>query len=497
MEAEPPVSAGVVQGWRPRGEACPSAMPGKLKILIVGDSPVLPTGVAETTRLIFGNLLRVFPGAYDIRQVGLFHCYAVTDLLWPVQATALLEANGTGRFDPGDQYGQRTFPKVAAEFQPDIVFAFGDPQRFVHLCKPAVERKHHLVLYLNFDGLPLPPDFGPALNNADLLITKTEFAKDVVLRFLPAVDGAKVSNLYSPADIERFAPVSEAEKRDLREDLFPDWMPPDAFVLGWVGRNQWRKQIWLLYKAIACLRRGHYLVCRSCGRVSPLDWFPAGAGSPVADGLARESRPGADPRACAHCGSDDAPRAEPLNDVFLWLHTADEPIITWPLRWLEAQFGLRRDRDVYYTPDYGVKAALAPADVPMLYNIWDALLYPTGGEGFGLPAWEAMAAGIPAIYTNYSGHAELLRRGGAGLPVGGVLQPETGTCIWRMIADLGQLIEAVRRLYYDRQLGRSLGASGRAFVEGYSPEVVVRKWHEIFQGLAARPQVAGAAVLAL
>ncbi len=175
---------------------------------------------------------------------------------------------------------------------------------------------------------------------------------------------------------------------------------------------------------------------------------------------------------------------------------ADEPVESWNVRWLEAQFGLQRDRDIYYTPDYGVKAALAPDDMPMLYNIWDAMLYLTGGEGFGLPAWEAMAAGIPTVYTNYSGHAELLRKGGAGLPVGGVLQPEAGTCIWRMVADLGQVIEAVRRLYYDRQFGHSLGASGRTFVEGYSPDVVVSKWHEIFQRLAAARPAAGASVSA-
>ncbi len=99
----------------------------RLKILVVGDSPALPTGVAETTRLIFQNLLRKFTESYERHQVGLFHCYAVTELMWPVQATALQEANGTGRFDPEDQYGQRKFPRVAAEVRPDIVFAFGDP----------------------------------------------------------------------------------------------------------------------------------------------------------------------------------------------------------------------------------------------------------------------------------------------------------------------------------------------------------------------------------
>lgn len=50
----------------------------RIKILIVTDSPILPTGLAETTRLIFANLLALHPQDYEIRQLGLFQCYAVT-----------------------------------------------------------------------------------------------------------------------------------------------------------------------------------------------------------------------------------------------------------------------------------------------------------------------------------------------------------------------------------------------------------------------------------
>ena len=116
----------------------------------------------------------------------------------------------------------------------------------------------------------------------------------------------------------------------------------------------------------------------------------------------------------------------------------------------------------------------------MLYNLWDGLLYLSGGEGFGMPAWEAMCSGLPAVYTNYSAHGELLTRGGAGIPVGGVLQPERHSCIWRMIADVPQTIEAIRRLYYDRALGPALGASGRKFVEQFARDVQVEKWHQVF-----------------
>jgi len=395
------------------------------------------------------------------------------------------DAKGKTCFDPKDKFAQRTFFRLLAKLQPDIVFAFGDPQSVAPICTDPKSRKHHLVLYINFDGLPVPPDYGPKLNNADMVITKSEFSKEVIRRFLPAVAAEKLGNLYSPADTRRFAPVSDSTKAELRRDLFPSWMPQDAFVLGWIGRNQWRKQVWLLYKTILYLRTGHYLVCHSCGRTSPSDWDPSMAGWKSEKPLASESRPGLQRNLCSHCCSQSVERAQPLLDIFLWLHMTEEPEQDWPLRWLEQQFGVQAGRDIHYTPGHELKGALSPSDLPALYNLWDCLLYLSGGEGFGLPAWEAMCAGVPAIYTNYSAHAEFLGKANAGLPVGGVLQPESKNCIWRMIADLSQVIDAVRRLYFDRALGPALGSNGRAFVQNYTPEIMVEKWHGIFQGLVA------------
>lgn len=155
----------------------------------------------------------------------------------------------------------------------------------------------------------------------------------------------------------------------------------------------------------------------------------------------------------------------------------DEP---WPARAMEQQFGLRRGQDLHYTEEYGLKSAFAPLDMASLYQSWDGLLYLSGGEGFGLPAWEAMCSALPVVYTNYSSHAEFLRLAGAGLPVGGVLQPEPRTCLWRMIADVPQAIEAIRRLYFDPTLRTTLGSKGAAFVNDYGVNSQVDRWHRLF-----------------
>ena len=51
---------------------------------------------------------------------------------------------------------------------------------------------------------------------------------------------------------------------------------------------------------------------------------------------------------------------------------------------------------------------MSEADVLDLYRNADAVVLPTRGEGFNLPAAEAMAAGLPLIVTGYSGHLDFV-----------------------------------------------------------------------------------------
>src|ERR1017187_8325444 len=216
----------------------------KTRILIVTDSPVLPTGMAEATRLIFNTLLEKYPEHYDVHQIGLSHCYAVTTPKWPVYPTRFIKGkDGYEVFAPEDGYGEKTFPAIVQKIQPDIVFAFNDPQSVVHLCIPESERAYKLILLVNFDGFPTHPGLGQKLSMADLVITKSDFSRSVAASCLRDFPPDKLEYIYSPADVIRFHPLHENEKLELRRELFPDWMPENSFVLGGIGRNQWRKAI--------------------------------------------------------------------------------------------------------------------------------------------------------------------------------------------------------------------------------------------------------------
>ncbi|HEX7860792.1 MAG TPA: glycosyltransferase family 4 protein [Verrucomicrobiae bacterium] len=451
------------------------------KILFLGESPVLPSAAAEIVRLI-GNALKSSGIAGELQQVALNHSLAVAEPKWQIWPIGP-ELN--------DRNGELTFRQILSKFEPDVVFAFGRPGHVARACVPAAGHSHRLILYLKLDDFRLPPAVGSLLGKADVVVTMSECSREQVLEVVD-IASAKVRVMYSPADTERFVPVSEEEKREMRESLLPEWMPRDAFVLGWVGLNRWRKQVWVLYKVIHYLRTGKYLLCGRCGKVSLFDWDPLTRSHADETKQVSESRPGYRFDVCAHCSSAEVSVAEPLRDVFLWMHMPlDDPASAWPAHYLEWEFGVKRNEDVFYTEGYSMKAALAPEDMPTLYQLWDGLLYLSGSEGFGLPAWEAMCTGIPVVYTNYSGHAEYLNQAEAALPVDGILQPERKSGYWRMVADVGEAIGAVRRLYYDRELGRRLGTNGRKFVEEYSVEKQGARWREIFESVLQWDVVAG------
>lgn len=56
---------------------------------------------------------------------------------------------------------------------------------------------------------------------------------------------------------------------------------------------------------------------------------------------------------------------------------------------------------------YSLTEELKREDVIKLYNNSSVLLFPSKGEGFGLPVAEAMSVGLPVIYTNWSSLPEV------------------------------------------------------------------------------------------
>lgn len=110
---------------------------------------------------------------------------------------------------------------------------------------------------------------------------------------------------------------------------------------------------------------------------------------------------------------------------------------------------------------------LAEDDMLALYRDADAMVLPSRGEGFNLPAAEAMAAGIPLIVTGAGGHVDFIEdRDAILLPWR--MEPSrshfaTGEALW-LAPDLQSLIDALAALFDDAKFagGEAAARAARA-----------------------------------
>jgi glycosyltransferase involved in cell wall biosynthesis len=107
------------------------------------------------------------------------------------------------------------------------------------------------------------------------------------------------------------------------------------------------------------------------------------------------------------------------------------------LRQLIARTGLLDDGGCVLT------GPVADADLPALYSMADAYVYPSVYEGFGLPPLEAMACGVPVVLPGNSSLGELYR-----------------DCSAVTEADPASLVEGLRRLLDDSDYRGNLVARG-------------------------------------
>ena len=137
-------------------------------------------------------------------------------------------------------------------------------------------------------------------------------------------------------------------------------------------------------------------------------------------------------------------------------------------------------------PDHYLRAVYAAGDLFYL---------PSGGEGFGVPAFESLACGTPLLTTDVTAMQDIT---GAGVP--GFYLPEEACERWStpLVADqfiprhyeLSRLLDAaldtLSRLT-EQERWQKYGGPARAFAEGYHvPVVAERYWRPIFAHAAQR-----------
>ena len=103
--------------------------------------------------------------------------------------------------------------------------------------------------------------------------------------------------------------------------------------------------------------------------------------------------------------------AKDKNDALLMLHTDQEPsqgrqlketagFVGWSIPYMEWKYKLKDKLKLTKTKlDIDERQKVQPENMNEIYNLMDIFCFPTGGEGYGLPAIECQSAGVPLLMT--------------------------------------------------------------------------------------------------
>lgn len=365
--------------------------PARRRVLWVGDA-VAPTGFARCTH---GVLPTLSGAGWEIEVVGVNYWGVPHDYpykIWPA---------ATG---PNNPFGERRLAQLVHAEEWDAVVLLTDPWHvptYTKAIEVACETKERppVVGWLAVDAVNQRAE---DVESLDRIITWTDFAR----RELQGHD-------VVPLAVDRR--VFRPHDRDAaRAAIYPsDLLPQNAFVVGCVGRNQWRKRMDLLLRYFA-------------------DWI----------------------------------QRHGVKDAYLYLQSAST--------------GGRGGCDIpSLIRYYGLTGRVlthfeASATEPQMRGVYSAMdVYATTsmGEGWGLPVGEAMACGVPCIVPEGSGLGEWTKDAALQVPCReqAPLAP-VNSDPWTLggIPDREAFIEALHRMYTDRELREDYARRGMERVAGYS-----------------------------
>ena len=442
----------------------------KIKMLVYGDSPSVPTGFGTVIKGIFKNLAET--GRYDIDIFGINdrggwkdpkeHPYKIYPAMLP----------GTDDF-----YGRTRLIHVIRggdlDIRPpwDIIFTLQDPfvmEQTLPIFGQGLMGVLSRVLYNLYRKTTTPdkwftlvsywPVDSPLKGNwiqdavvlPDYTIAYTKYGQQEILKADQSLDkptGVNPLVIYHGTDTETFHEVSKTEKRKFRKKFFGGNVSDETFIVGTIARNQMRKDLPRTMRIFKEFQK---------------------------------RRP----------------------DSFLYIHSKERD--AWgSLREYARNFDLELNKDWGIPTNFEPSIGYPPKYLNLIYNIIDAHLLNTLGEGWGLPITECMATktinivpnitSIPELFNttdikNIDNIEEVVKHKIRGIP----LKAQTTSSEWatygpedyERIRPLTNVDDAVKKLVwvYDNQ-EESQKIVNRAYewVSKLSWESIVKQWDVIFQ----------------
>ncbi len=331
-----------------------------------------------------------------------------------------------------DDYGQTWLPRWFRFLGMDLIIFHYDSWA---LGSSFSDTDLPIFWYCPVDHSPVPPPVKESLEGATKIIAYSKFA---VKEFKNA--GLKCTYIPHAFDPRIYQPKDRIEAR--RRMKFPE----DAFILTSVATNKGpRKNLGNLLRAYKAFLKKY-------------------------------------------------PEAE--KDVFLYLHCnvsrGVDNAVGYELPQIWHGLGIA-ERIKYIHPVYYEAFGFTEEEMADVYASSDWTILCSLGEGFGMPAAESLACGVPVIYSNFAALPEVV--GPGGLPVGAIdRMPFELSSSFQWIPSTEQITERIAEAYEDWKSGGKLrdelGEKGRKHILGkYTWEKIMPQWLAAIEGEKAPEKV--------
>ena len=202
----------------------------KKKILVIADSPLVPSGVGTQTKYMIEGLLQT--GEYS------FVCLAGAIKHQDYRPQKVEPFGDDFIIHPVDGYGS---PQVIREmldfYRPDVLWFMTDPRFFAWLweMEDEIRKNVPMIYYHVWDNYPYPKFNKKFYDSNDVVCTISKVTDDIVRNVSPDVKCIRVPHTV---DTNIFKKKSQAELSSLRSKLGPK----DKMMFFWNNRNARRKQ---------------------------------------------------------------------------------------------------------------------------------------------------------------------------------------------------------------------------------------------------------------
>ena len=407
------------------------------KLLYIGDYS--NTGFGAVSKGLLRELSK--DPEYQILQFGInYRDLQDFDEPWNIVPAGYTRFDGK-RLWSDDAYGFTRISHFLRKFDPDIVFINNDYPVAVNYMvdvdgspTPLAQHRSLKILYAPIDSEPVPPEYAEIAKMFDLNIAYTHWQRammaehDPLFQLMPVLYHGYNPDVYFPMDKKE----AKAKLVDIIAGKLSDGARPfieqrilDTFLVYYLGTNQFRKDIPCLFRAFAKLH-------------------------------------------------------EEYPDTALLPQTEMAPMgyNGWNLKNLQHLTGVKNAIMM------GTADVFNEEEMNIIMNAADVLAYPTRGEGFGLPSFEAMAVKTPVVVTGYAASHELHKNGrGYFIEMLDVIPKDIEASSYLALPDHRSLYKWLKHVHNDPQDATEKAETAYKWVQAYTWPNQAKQLKEIFSRL--------------